>query len=317
MIDNRQLPLFANQPTSVDDLNKQSMLKDTIALFQHHLIKEGKSEHTIKAFTADLQLLAQYTSEETPIGKYTTDKLNQFLNWMENGRGVPCSRKSYARRVTTLKVYFKWLHEHEAIIHDPAKAVLQRSGPAPLATILTSQEIEDALTFAKTMTRTVRGKVERDTRPELLFRLLLKTGIKKSETVALLPEHIDRTYGVLVIKHKSMRDLYRERNIPLEASWLTLLDEYMAQYKVMPEAPIFNCTARNLEYILTDIGKGAQVHENISFEMLRWTMAVRDYRHGVEPDLIREKMGLSPISWHETHTKIRKLSEKLDEAEAI
>ena len=55
---------------------------------------------------------------------------------MEHGRGVPCSRKTYARRVTTLKVFFKWLHEIGAIPHDPARAVLQRSGPAPLAVIL-------------------------------------------------------------------------------------------------------------------------------------------------------------------------------------
>ncbi|MFN8371694.1 MAG: hypothetical protein U0694_02295 [Anaerolineae bacterium] len=77
----------------------------------------------------------------------------------------------------------------------------------------------------------------------------------------------------------------------------------MAQYQ--PRETIINCTARNLEYILEDIGKGADIGEKISFEMLRWTCAVRDYVSGMEPDLIREKLGLSPISWHETFAKTK------------
>ncbi|MFN8371693.1 MAG: site-specific integrase [Anaerolineae bacterium] len=181
MADVRQLPLFPAQPGSVDDLNRHSALRDTLALFQQHLIHEGKSEHTVRAFTSDLQLLGEFTGEKTQVGRYNTDALNKFLDWLENGRGVPCSRKSYARRVTTLKVYFKWLTEHGVIAHDPAKPVLQRSGPAPLAAILSLEEIERALLFARTMQRTAKGGGERDTRPEMLFRLILDTGLKKNQ----------------------------------------------------------------------------------------------------------------------------------------
>ena len=92
---NRQIPLF--QPATVEDINQLTELRYTIVLFQQYLQKEGKSEHTIKAFTADLQLLAEYSGETTPVGEFTTERLNAFLHWLENGRGVPCSRKSYAR----------------------------------------------------------------------------------------------------------------------------------------------------------------------------------------------------------------------------
>jgi integrase/recombinase XerD len=310
MADIRQLPLFPAQPGSTADLNPYSMLRDTIALFQQYLIHEGKSEHTIKAFTSDLQLLAEYTSERTQIGRYTTELLNKFLRWLEHERGVPCSRKSYARRVTTLKVYFKWLTEFGVLPSDPAKPVLQRSGPAPLSVILSPDEIERAVLYAGTMQRTVKGVHERDTRPEMLFRLILDTGIKKNETMELTPSSIDRLnpkHPLLVIKHKKIRDIYKERKIRLDPSWVALLDEYMAQYQ--PRAGIINCTARNLEYILEDIGRGADIPSKISFEMLRWTCAVRDYAAGVEPELIREKLGLSPISWHETFAKTKKLAE--------
>jgi len=313
MSDIRQIPLF--QPSAPEDLNRHTPLRDTVSLFQQYLQKEGKSEHTIKAFTSDLQLLAEQSGDETPIGRYTTTMLNDFLIWLEHGRGVPCSRKSYARRVTTLKVYFKWLHEISAIAYDPAKPVLQRSGPAPLSEILSPIQVDDAVNFARSMRR---GEAL-DTRPEVLFRLIVDTGIKKSETVRLTPPDIDRSNPhrpILIVKHKSPRDVYKERKIELDPDWLTLLDRYLLQYQL--EDTIFDCTSRNLEYILTDIGAGAGIPVKISFEMLRWTCAVRDYRAGVDPDAIRDKLGLSDISWYETHSKIKKLAEMqmADEAQA-
>src|SRR5690606_14354599 len=153
----RQIPLF--QPSSVEDLNQHTQLRHTISLFQDYLLKEGKSEYTVKAFTSDLQLLCEHSGEDTPVGAFTTQALNTFLEWLEHGRGVPCSRKSYARRVTTLKVYFKWLHKLAAIPFDPSNAILHRSGPAPLAQILTPEEAEAVLQFAHQLRRAEKPDV--------------------------------------------------------------------------------------------------------------------------------------------------------------
>jgi integrase/recombinase XerD len=71
---------------------------------------------------------------------------------------------------------------------------------------------------------------------------------------------------------------------------------------------LFTCTARNLEYILEHLGEEAGVPHKISFEMMRWTSAVRDFQAGVDPNTIREKLGLSKISWVETFRKIRQLA---------
>ncbi|MGQ9888052.1 MAG: tyrosine-type recombinase/integrase [Aggregatilineales bacterium] len=301
----RQLPLFPDQPQKVEDLHAGTSLRHTLALFQQHLAREGKTEYTITAFTSDLQLLAEHSGENTPIGQFTTTGLNEFLDWLEHGRGVPCSRKSYARRVTTLKVYFKWLHTVDAIPHDPARATLQRSGPAPLATILSPGDVRSALDYAASLNRSEKP----DVRPLLLLRLLLDTGIKKGETAALKLDHIDRSdphNPLLLVRHR-VHNVYKDRRIALPADWLLLLDEYLTQYK--PKDTVFTCTPRNLEYILEAISSGAELPTKMSFEMLRWTCAVRDYRAGMEPELIRDKLGLSDASWHETFAKIKRLTE--------
>jgi len=83
--------------------------------------------------------------------------------------------------------------------------------------------------------------------------------------------------------------------------------QYIAQYK--PETHLFECTARNLEYVLGDLGQLAGIqHKSVSFEALRWTAAVRDYRTGMPPEQLRKKLGLSQISWRETGMKIRQLA---------
>jgi site-specific recombinase XerD len=313
MTNTRQLPLFPDQPQSVDDLNLHTPIKHTLALFQSQLMQDGKTEHTVKAFTSDFQLLMERTGDVIAIGEIDTAMLHDFLRWLEYGRGVSCSRKSYARRVTTLKVYFKWLHSVGAIAQDPAIPILQRSGQAPLSEILDEREIEIAYAYADTL----RIAQKPDVRPSFLLRLLTETGIKKSETERLKPDDIIRLNydeGEIVIKRASAKDIYKERRIAINRELLGLYAEYQQQYR--PKETVFNCTTRNLEYILEAIGVGAGLDKKPSFEMLRWTSAVRQYIKGEVPDTIREQLGLSAISWIETFSKIKRLAGEDDESEA-
>lgn len=304
----KQLSLFPNQPRLAQDIDKHTSLAATLDLFADYLRLEGKSEHTIKAFRADMNLLAEFSGPAQPVARYLTSDLDAYLNWMEHQRGIPCSRKTYARRVTTLKVYFKWLKNLDALPHNPALAIRQRSGPAPLSDALNERQIENCLAACLTMSKSGI----QDWRPELLFRLLLRTGIKKAEAGRLKLTDIERRHPpqtLLVIRHKA-RNVYKERRIELDPEWLELLARYQQQYQ--PRETLFSCTTRNLEYILTDIGRRAEVDFKLSFEVMRWTMAVQDYRADIDEERIREKLGLSKVSWYETGDKIKRLSALLD-----
>ncbi len=306
----KQLPLFPSD--GEEALTRHSPLSKAIAPFQRFLRLEGRSPHTITAFTSDLGLVMAYFGEDTPLSYFTTRRLMDFMDWLETGRGVPCSRKSYARRVTTLKVFFAYLKDSGVLRADPAAALLQRSGAAPLQPVLSDDEVHQLLTQAASL----RVAEKPDARPELLVRLLLDTGIKKGEVMALTRDHIDRTdpeHPLLVVRHRKPTAVYRERKINLDPDWLTVLDEYLDQYK--PEAEIFNCTARNLEYVLHDLADAAGVTSKVSFEILRWTCMVRDYRRGMALEQLREKMGLSRISWRETSNKVERLAALQDLSE--
>lgn len=308
----RQLPLFSQAPTTPQDITRATPLKATFELFNQYLAAEGKSEHTIVAFSADLDLLAEYQGGGTPIGDITQTDLEGFFHWMEHGRDVPCSRKTYARRMTTVKAYFKWLHDIGALRADPAKGLVQRSGPAPLSDVLSPAQLRDCIEASRTF-KYKRSPHTPDTRPEMLLRLLVDTGIKKNEVMALTPSNLlldDPKQPILQVRFK-VRSVFKERNIDLRPDWLALYQAYAEQYR--PTRVVFDCTARNLEYVLSDIGQAADLPFKLSFEICRWTCGLRDLRAGLPDDFIRQKLGLSDVSWYETGHKLRELDRLLKE----
>lgn len=314
MSDDAQVSLFPTGPLPSERspvLTADASIQAALGAFEQHMEDEGFALNTRKAFASDIRLLGKYLGIGQPIGQIGTRNLNDFLNWLLYERGVPCSRKSYARRVTTLKVFFGWLRESGVLPTDPASAVIQISVSSPLPSVPSQDQLEKALEVTAGF-RKGADQQKPDARPHLLLTLLLQTGIKKGEVMAIVPNHIDRDEPgspVLFIRYANPRLRYKERKVALEPEWLDVLDEYLAQYQ--PSDTLFTCTARNLEYVLSDVGEAAGLEQGLlSFENLRWASAMADYRRGVEPDEIRQKLGLSKVTWRETKSKIERLLER-------
>ncbi len=128
--------------SSTAHITPQITLIPAINAWQLYLNDQGNSPHTIKAFVADLKLLAAYLPPDRTLGSLSTTDLNNFLDWMQKGRGVPCSPKTLARRITSIKAFFRWLHEYGVLLIDPAEKVVQRSVISPLPQVLTVEEVE-------------------------------------------------------------------------------------------------------------------------------------------------------------------------------
>ena len=287
-------------------ITTQSLLIPTIQAWQIYLEDQGNSIHTVKAFTADVRLLADYLPPDRPLGKITTADLNNFLDWMQNGRGVPCSPKTLARRITSLKAIFRWLHQNGVLLIDPAEKVLQKSVISPIPQVLTPEEVDRVLEAANAHRRRSRP----DTRLYALAALLLETGIKKGELLALSPNHIDREAPngpILFVRYTSPQYRYKERKIELTQDWIDAYLEYHRQYTL--EDRLFPWSPRRLEYLLEDLGEEAGLDKHLSFDMCRWTCAVMDWLSGMDHNKIRQKLGISKIQWREVSMKLEKLAE--------
>jgi site-specific recombinase XerD len=291
--------------TTSAHITAQAPLAPTIIAWRIYLEDQGSSPHTVKAFTADMRLMASYLPPDRTLGSITTTDINNFLSWMQKGRGVPCSPKTLARRITSIKAFFRWLHENGVILVDPAEKVIQRSVISPLPTVLTPEESEAVLTAAEAH----REGLNPDSRYYALVALLLHTGIKKSECLALNLNHLelDSPKGPFIfVRYASPQHRYKERKIPVPDSWLEAYHEYKAQYKLTEQ--LFPWSPRRLEYLLEDLSEEAGLEKHLSFEMCRWTCALTDWQSGMERDKIRQKLGISKVQWREISMKLRKLS---------
>lgn len=282
----------------------QTPLPPAIRAWEYYLQDQGRSIYTIKAFKGDLDLLSSYLPADRTLGTITTNDLNHFLQWLQKGRGVPCSPKSLARRITSLKSFFRWLHQAGVLVVDPAEKVVQQSVISPLPSVLTRDETKRAMEVANKY-RTARKP---DARPYTLLSLILETGIKKGECLALALNHVDLEASngpILFVRYASPSSRYKERKIPLTPEWVEAYKEYLAQYQ--PSDRIFPWSPRRLEYLLEDIGEEAGLDKHLSFDMCRWTCALDSWEAGIETDKIRQKLGISKIQWREISMKLRQL----------
>lgn len=288
-------------------ITSQTTLTPAIRLWSYFLEDQGRSIHTVKAFTADIDLLATYLPPDYILGNITTQDLNNYLHWLQSSRGIPCSPKSLARRVTSIKSFFRWLHEAGSIPVNPAEKVLQQSVISPLPEVLSITEVQKVLHVAEKY----RHNRKPDARPYTLLALLLHTGIKKGECLSLYLNHFDLSdpnNPFLFVRYPNARNRYKERKITVPTNWIQSYNEYLEQYQ--PATQVFPWSPRRLEYILEDIGKDAGLNKHVSFDMCRWTSALIDWTTGMEKEKIRQKLGISKIQWREISMKLRQLAEK-------
>ena len=265
----------------------------------------GLSENTLKNYRIDIKLLAEYAGAGAAVGEFTTKTLNDYLEWMRHQRRIPCSTKTLDRRITSLKSFFRWLTPVSGLTVDPANAVVNVSVRSPLPVILTELEISQAQHAAEKLRK---RKKKGDMRPYMLFTFLLHTALRKGETVRLVCNHLvleNRDQPHLYVRYSDKRHVHKERKVELSSSWVQDYTKYADHYDVTER--VFPWSVRLLEYRLEDISNSAGLSKHISFEMLRWTCALRDFRDGMDPEKLRRKLGLSKVQWGEVRRKIRRL----------
>jgi site-specific recombinase XerD len=135
-------------------------------------------------------------------------------------------------------------------------------------------------------------------RTQLIVGLLLATGIKKGELTALRLTHFE----LAVPKHPMVRiqhsgeDARRNRTLMLPVEIIPILERYREEYRI--EDKLFDCTDRNVEYILKGLGTRFEAGKRVSAQILRDTFAAQQLRQGTPIEEVLRMLGLAPIEWN-------------------
>lgn len=300
--------LISHESVPVTDLGLT--FEKALPMFLQNLLERGSAENTIKAFAHDLRILSNYFRQQTPVRNLMLEDLHSFLHWLEHDRGIQCSKKTLSRRIASTKGFFKWLHLEGHILENPASALKQVQADPYVPAVLDKREVRSLYNAASDMYWSLEKP---DGRPMLLLSLLLETGMKKQECLNLRVGDFtierDRPFTVTV-RGSSTNAEYKTRALTLNHSTIDFFEKYCQSndLEARPDAPLFDCTARNLEYILENLGQTAGIEScKVGFEVLRWTCAVNDFRLSMPEDFLRQKLGLSKVSWRDTRSKIETL----------
>ena len=285
-------------------MNAIQTVEDSISAYAVSLSRRPISENTRKAFVGDARIFQRWLGEARRLNAITAEHIRNFLDAQERG-GSARSPKSLERRLTSLKVFFDWAHHQGHIAVSPAEGVAYRAFVDPLPEYLTDVQAEAALQAA----RHVAAAAKLELRPMLAIQLVLDTGIKKGECLALTVADVKQDVAApsIHVRYLKKHLRYKDRELPVSRDTLRGLEDYIARYSVRDR--LFDCTGRNLEYMFNRRVAPLAGLEALTFEQLRWTCALADWRAKTltEPQM-QQKFGLSNSAWLEMASKLARIT---------
>lgn len=279
-------------------LGPTSTLSACALPYGEYLRRTDHSVYTVTCFLSDLRMLTEFLGRESRVRAITREDLTRWLGHLKWDRAEPPAPKTMARRITFLKNFCGWLVAESAIERDPAANIALTRPSPPLPELLFEDEV----------TRLEAAAAE-DVRCHLLVMLLLRAGLKKEEVMGLRLGDVDISdpdHPIVEVHFPGQAKRRRERRMPLPAEWTTLYDRYREKYQ--PREHVFECTDRNLNYVLGSAVKRAGIEKRVTLQLLRDVYAVRQLRAGVTFEELRDRLGLSEEAWYETTEKYRKLA---------
>ncbi len=249
-------------------------LDEAIRDFRTHLLANGCSRHTIRAYLCDLDGLHRfYENNGARVEDITPADLARFMasrHALVGPTGRTRGPGAVNRVRAALKSFFRWLADTRQLGANPAAALRVRAvRPAPPEVINRHEEerlfavleaAEGALAF----------------RDLVMLRVLLGTGIRIGELIALDTGDVDLANSRLRIRSKGGGYEARYLNRRL----VSLLRRYMGDAGAS-DRPLFaarsgrRITARHFARRLAAWAKKAGIARRITPHMCRHTMATR------------------------------------------
>jgi len=152
-----------------------AFLSEKITVFIDYLRKEKNySEHTIRAYQKDIKSFFEFLHDED-ISSVDSAAISYFLALLMK---YGLDKATVARKLSSLKSYFKTLKRLEIVSENPAELIRTPKKKKHLPGFLTYEQINDGL------------KIE-DPRDHAMMELLYSCGLRASELTGLNVDDVD------------------------------------------------------------------------------------------------------------------------------
>ena len=286
---------------------KQNLIRQ----FIHYLSAEkNASPHTCRNYLRDLEQFESFL-EEMAIEKVDRMVLRRYLSFLHRKN----RKSSIARKLSTLRSFYKYLVREQILSSNPAKPVSTPKVERLLPTTLT---VDEAFRLMESPSKDQRSR-EAELRDRAILELLYSSGVRVSELVGLNLNRVDLDLGIVRVMGKGRK----ERIVPVGAKAIEALKSYLETRGIMEEeSPLFvnlrkgRLTDRSVARLVKKYGRHSGIFRKISPHSLRHTFATHLLDAGADLREIQEMLGHVSLSTTQryTHLTVGKLMEVYDKA---
>lgn len=306
--------------------------------FIHYLsVEKNASPHTCRCYRRDLEGFEDFLKSTgmvlTPTGGVEIEKVDRiairkYLSFLHRKN----KKSSIARKISTLRSFFKYLVREQIVPSNPAKSVSTPKIEKTLPTTLTVDEAFRLMESPKSISKkSSEGAKEKGLRDRAILELLYSSGLRVSELVGLNSNQLDQDLGIVKVMGKGRK----ERIVPVGVKAIEVLKAYLEERRMLKglpparraagpegEEPIFvnslggRLTARSVGRLVKKYSRHSGIFRKVSPHSLRHTFATHLLDAGADIREIQEMLGHSSLSTTQryTHVSMGKLMEVYDKA---
>jgi tyrosine recombinase XerC len=275
--------------------------------FKRYLeIEKNYSPHTILNYSLDLDDFKQF------LGESSVEKIEYLFlrKYLANLKGKNLGTRTIARRLSTLRSFFKFLAREGFIKANPMLSLSSPKLEKHLPSFLTEEEVIKLIEAGQ-------GKEERDLRDRAILETFYSTGIRIAELVSLDLADVDFISGIVKVKGKGKK----ERIVPIGDKALQAIRQYLEKRSRESQAIFLNkrdrrITDRGVRNIVKKYINMVGLRHGISAHTLRHSFATHLLNRGADLRSVQELLGHSSLSTTQiyTHLTTEKLKSVYDKA---
>lgn len=286
----------------------------------HCRVAKNLSPHTLRAYSIDLKEFVTFVGTDATVAEIDRQRLRAYLRHLFDVRRL--KETSIKRRLACLKVMFRWLELDEIIAITPFHRLDARiKMPRRLPRCLSTEDARQLLAAparklglpAALRPAAIRqaGRTARmnDLTALVAVEVLLCTGLRVGELVAVRLDDLDLTEGVVTVTGKGNR---QRRVFLADATVLTLVQAYLdARARLTPDHDTFLINSHGrpastqfLRKLVRQAGEEAELARRTTPHMLRHTAATQFLEAGVDIRFVQRLLGHQSISTTEGYTNV-------------
>ena len=287
-------------------------MKEILSKFLEYLeYQKEYSSNTLKAYETDILQFLNFL-KKGKIRSFKEVEYRVFLDFISSLKSDErYTEKSIARKVASIKAFFKFLHSRRLIKNNPALLLYTPKVPEKLPDFLSEEEVVKIIESPK-------GSSWQTLRDRAILELLYSTGIRVGELVSLTLKDINFVDETIKVKGKGKK----ERIVPVGTPAMKALIEYIEQKPYSKVDAVFlnkygkTLTERSVERLVDKYSKKAGIGKKVTPHTFRHSFATHMLNRGADLRTVQELLGHERITTTQiyTHLTLEKLREFYNKA---